>query len=1066
MVLQTSGSLALSQIITEIFPDENPVNSYNWYTTMSVIVDGFTPITSGVDPNVQMQLTDGNIGRRNFLYQNSKRIQDNYSFTLTFELYVVNNSSGDFINLYFGGNGSSVKFSFALFENSGINLYDASGTMVVRNTNTTWVANAWIPIVINYNRGTFNTWSITINNVNIFTYSDPLNTGWISSTSGDQWGFDISNATTAFTSYVRKINLITTQSPSQKIVTPLNWSTLMTSAIISGSYTPTLASSDPNIQVQLTSGLTNQRAVYYMNNRVQDNKSFIFSCQSYMVSGSLDNFGMYFGATDINGSNGIFILYNTWSGYTNNGFSGVGVYIIKVNVAIAFASISFMANAWIPIGVNYSNSTTDTWIVSYNGSVVLKYDDPSNATWVSSTSGSYWCIRAHSGGTVGTFYFRQLLLSYIPKSIDFNSLRKITSGIPSSGPVSLSSLYRKRALELTGNYFNYFPPCSMTSAVTSTEYGTFTVTGSSDIGSAPWTAFRMDNSTWEGRFWNSSGTYNSTATTTVSGVSYAGEWIQLRTPYPINVFSYTMTARQEVNLYCRAPTTFYLAGSNDGSTWSLLHNISGVVWGAAAKTFICNQANTNTYTYFRIISTVIGTGALQYNIINFGNIKFYNTPNTTCLATDLGPYGMAPWGVGEWVGSITDGSARWLWSADVVGVGSTPNNMSFQITYNNTTTTNISAKLMFSIDNYGQIFQNKTKIYTGGYSDSVQVVIPPGINLFEFICWNALGDNGGSAGLIFSCTNNTGGAVLFRSDNSSATALTNSSKTVVATNAPLWTSINGIANQGFLTINPLPVLDDISTAAKLACRGAYSCYRLSNTYTGAIMNIRRSSDNATTNVYADIQGNLGLSANGTGTTFSSWLGASTAYVVTWYDQSGTGNNATQTTNANQPIFSLSGMLIDSENSSTQFMNIPSGTVPVGTLNAPYSFVFKHGSQNNIYGTYIGGGDITTNTANGIRGANDTSAGYNNFWWGNDFSFGTISQRVANNRVVVTYDGSSQSAYINSNLISTITHTGGTTSAGQQYLFTGKYGNYLNGKMYYVYIFGSGLSDSDRLILSV
>ena len=1064
MVLQTSGSLALSQVITEIFPDENPVNSYNWYTAMSVGATGFTPVTSGVDPNVQMQLTDGGAGRRIYLYQNNKRIQDNYSFTLTFELYVVNNSSGDFINLYFGGNGSTVIFSFALYSNSGINLYDASGAMVVRNTNTTWVANAWIPIVINYNRGTFNTWNITINNVNIFTYSDPLNAGWVSSTSGDQWGFDISNATTAFTSYVRKINLITSQSPSQKVVTPLNWSTLMTSVILDGSYTPILALSDPNIQVQLTSGLTNQTAVYYMSNRVQDNKSFIFSCQSYMVSGSLDYFGMYFGATAINSSNGIFILYNTWSGYTNNGFTGVGVYILKVGVAIAFASISFMANAWVPIGVVYNNSVTDTWIVSYNGSVVLKYDDSSNATWVSSTSGSYWSIVAHSGGTVGTFYFRRLLLSYIPKSLAFSSLRKITSGIPSSGSISLSSLYRKRALELTGNYFNYFPPCSMTSAATSSQYGTFTVTGSSDIGSAPWNAFRMDNSTWEGRFWNSSGTYTGSVTTTVSGVSYAGEWVQLQTPYPINVSSYTMSARQDVNLYCRAPTTFYLAGSNDGSTWVFLHGISGVVWGAPAQTFICNQANTNMYTYFRIISTVIGTGALQYNIINFGNIQLYNTPNNTCLATDLGPYGMGPW-VGGWIGTMTDGSARWLWSAGY-GQGTTPNNMSFQITYNNTTTANISAKLMFSIDNNGQIFQNKTKIYTGGYSDLVQVVIPPGINLFEFICWNAVGDNGGAAGLIFSCTNNTGGAVLFRSDNSSATALTNSSKTVIATNAPLWTSINGIANQGFLTINPLPVLDDISTAAKLACRGAYSCYRLSNTYTGAVMNIRRSSDNATTNVYADIQGNLGLSANGTGTTFSSWLGASTAYVVTWYDQSGTGNNATQTTNANQPIFSLSGMLIDSQNSSIQFMNIPSGTVPVGTLNAPYSFVFKHGSQNNTVGVYIGAGSTNTNTANVVRAGSDSSVAYNNYWWLNDFTVGTNAQRVDGNRVAITYDGSTQSGYINSSLINSVTHTGGTTTAGQQALFRDPQGSqYLNGQMYYVYIFGSGLSDSDRLILS-
>jgi hypothetical protein len=52
--------------------------------------------------------------------------------------------------------------------------------------------------------------------------------------------------------------------------------------------------------------------------------------------------------------------------------------------------------------------------------------------------------------------------------------------------------------------------------------------------------------------------------------------------------------------------------------------------------------------------------------------------------------------------------------------------------------------------------------------------------------------------------------------------------------------------------------------------------------------------------YADRLGNL-LTAPVVGQTLANWLGGATGYVTTWYDQSGRGNHATQTTTANQPV---------------------------------------------------------------------------------------------------------------------------------------------------------------------
>ena len=257
-----------------------------------------------------------------------------------------------------------------------------------------------------------------------------------------------------------------------------------------------------------------------------------------------------------------------------------------------------------------------------------------------------------------------------------------------------------------------------------------------------------------------------------------------------------------------------------------------------------------------------------------------------------------------------------------------------------------------------------------------------------------------------------------------------------------------------------PILDTISSAGKSAARGVYTLYRANSTYTGATIKLRRSSDNIVSDFYADIYGNL---SDASGTSFTSWIGSSTAYVDTWYDQSGNNFHATQTTTANQPVYNGTLKLIDSLNSSSLFLNMPSGTIPTGTLNAPYSFVFKHGTQNNSRGAYIAAGSNTTNTANVVRGGSDAPSAYWNYWYFNDFGIGTNEQRVTGNTVTITYNGTVQNGYINNILTATNSnHTGVTVSAGQQYLFRTQAGEYLNGQMYSVYVFGSALNDADRI----
>ena len=84
---------------------------------------------------------------------------------------------------------------------------------------------------------------------------------------------------------------------------------------------------------------------------------------------------------------------------------------------------------------------------------------------------------------------------------------------------------------------------------------------------------------------------------------------------------------------------------------------------------------------------------------------------------------------------------------------------------------------------------------------------------------------------------------------------------------------------------------------------AYSLRKLRADYSGSAIRVRRSSDNAELDIGFDSSGELDTTALlahvGTG-------GTDNGFIETWYDQSGSGNDATQTSTANQPQIVSSG----------------------------------------------------------------------------------------------------------------------------------------------------------------
>jgi hypothetical protein len=94
------------------------------------------------------------------------------------------------------------------------------------------------------------------------------------------------------------------------------------------------------------------------------------------------------------------------------------------------------------------------------------------------------------------------------------------------------------------------------------------------------------------------------------------------------------------------------------------------------------------------------------------------------------------------------------------------------------------------------------------------------------------------------------------------------------------------------------LLDTYSGAA-----AAYSAARrLATAYTGSLIRVRRSSDNTEQDIGYTAGNVLDESA------LTTFVGAGNGFVTTWYDQSGNGNNAVQSTAANQPQIVSSGTI--------------------------------------------------------------------------------------------------------------------------------------------------------------
>jgi hypothetical protein len=114
-----------------------------------------------------------------------------------------------------------------------------------------------------------------------------------------------------------------------------------------------------------------------------------------------------------------------------------------------------------------------------------------------------------------------------------------------------------------------------------------------------------------------------------------------------------------------------------------------------------------------------------------------------------------------------------------------------------------------------------------------------------------------------------------------------------------------------------PYLLDLTTASPSF---AYSLRKVKRTYSGFAIKVRRGTDNAEANVAFDNFNIVSTTSNVTITavgssgftlgqtmSYSTFVGAQTIFVVTWYDQGSNAYHATQTTNTLQPTLVLNSV---------------------------------------------------------------------------------------------------------------------------------------------------------------
>lgn len=256
------------------------------------------------------------------------------------------------------------------------------------------------------------------------------------------------------------------------------------------------------------------------------------------------------------------------------------------------------------------------------------------------------------------------------------------------------------------------------------------------------------------------------------------------------------------------------------------------------------------------------------------------------------------------------------------------------------------------------------------------------------------------------------------------------------------------------------LLDTYSGAA-----AAYSLRKLSSAYSGSAIRVRRSSDNTEQNIGFDGSGNLDTTA------LTSFVGAGNGFVTTWYDQSGNGKNATQSSAVNQPQIVTSGVVITQNSKPTIQSDGVNDSLMfnLGITNSPLSIFYcskRTSGAGYVYDWAIGQRGFTEPYIPNAAFSSGFESGTQNFYMWSGNTLHTMGSSILNNFYLKTMlaltTTTKLSFYKNDVLQSVSSQPGDISTDGIGALFSDArttYSQNLNGVMSEIIIYPSNQSSN-------
>jgi hypothetical protein len=207
------------------------------------------------------------------------------------------------------------------------------------------------------------------------------------------------------------------------------------------------------------------------------------------------------------------------------------------------------------------------------------------------------------------------------------------------------------------------------------------------------------------------------------------------------------------------------------------------------------------------------------------------------------------------------------------------------------------------------------------------------------------------------------------------------------------------------------ILNRAGITSSVPLSAAFSLRLLSTGYAGNAIQVRRSSDNATQNVGFTVNGDLDT------VLLKTFTGSNSAFVVTWYDQSGNAAHLTQATAARQPSIVTNGVVNRANGLPIiRFSGLPGGTynslnlaadmTTVGHVSAVHHFApggdgFLLGHTGSYYWhsnptTHLFSNSYTSSSiANGLGWTNGMSVAPLSMVWPGNLTITEIQPSIAN-----------------------------------------------------------------------